>query len=67
MSQILVADELIAKAQSATELEDFGGDSYREGLDILLGDYNANGASANERLQGSLMMSLCNRLKVTDT
>lgn len=66
MSQILVADELIAKAQSATGLEDFGSDSYREGLDILLGDYNANGASANERLQGSLMMSLCNRLKTTD-
>ncbi|MYM64168.1 sulfotransferase [Pseudomaricurvus sp. HS19] len=66
MTQTVTADELIAKAQAATGLEKFDSDSFREGLDILLSDYNASGASANERLQGSMVMSLANRLKTTD-
>ncbi|WP_317929697.1 sulfotransferase [Halioxenophilus sp. WMMB6] len=62
----LNADELIAKAQAATGLEKFDSDSFREGLDILLGDYNASGAAAGERVQRSLMLALVNRLKSTD-
>ena len=66
MAKQLVADELIEQAQKATGLEKFDSDSFREGLDILLGDYNASGASANERLAGQIHMCLSNRLKVTD-
>jgi hypothetical protein len=68
MSQILVADELIAQAQSATGLESFDSDSYREGLDILIADLNNNERSeqAHGRLVGSMVMALSNRLKSTD-
>jgi len=60
----LSAEELIARAQTTTGLVAFDSDSFREGLEILLSDYNDNGASANERVQGSLLLALCNRLKV---
>lgn len=68
MSQILVADELIAQAQSATGLESFDSDSYREGLELLISDLNNNERSeaAHGRLVGSMVMALSNRLKVTD-
>lgn len=68
MSQILVADELIAQAQSATGLESFDSDSYREGLDILIADLNNNERSeqAHGRLVGAMIMALSNRLKSTD-
>ncbi len=68
MSQTLVAEELIAKAQGATGLETFDSDSYREGLDILLADLNNNKRSeqAHQRLVGTLVMSLANRLKASD-
>ncbi len=63
-----VADELIAAAMQGTGLDDFGGDSYREGLDIFLADIanNAVPEHAAKRLRDALLMSLGNRLKVTD-
>lgn len=68
MSQLLLADELIAQAQSATGLENFDSDSYREGLDLLIADLNNNERSeqAHGRLVGSMVMALSNRLKSTD-
>lgn len=68
MTQVLVADELIAMAQGATGLENFDSNSYREGLDLLISDLNNNQRSeaAHQRLVGSMVMALSNRLKSTD-
>jgi hypothetical protein len=40
MAAPMVTDELIEQAQRATGLSDFDGESYREGLDILVADIN---------------------------
>lgn len=67
MTNQFVVDELIATAQKTTGFEKFDSESYREGLDILVGSLNKNTypeASA-ERLQQLLLLALSNRLKVT--
>ncbi|MEE8428701.1 MAG: sulfotransferase [Gammaproteobacteria bacterium] len=67
MVQKLVADELIEQAQHTTELERFDSDSFREGLDILLSDFNNIQApeAAVDRFRGSMVEILANRLKTT--
>lgn len=65
---LFVAEQLIEQAQQATGLEKFDSDSFREGLDVLLSDFNANGIPERsvERLRGALLLALTSRLKVTD-
>ena len=67
MAQQFVADQLIEQAQRATGLEEFDSNSYREGLDIFLGDVNKNSVpeAAVDRLAGGVVMALANRLKST--
>jgi hypothetical protein len=67
MAQMLVADELIETACKATGLARFDRESFREGLGILLADFNRNGYSDSsvERLRTQAVMSLSNRLKTT--
>lgn len=65
MPHKFVADELIAAARTATGLQRFDSDSYREGLDILLADaskvdYPEMGI---QRFRGSVIGALSNRLK----
>lgn len=65
MPQKLVADELIEAARTATGLQRFDSESFREGLDILLADasnvdYPEMGI---QRFRGSVIGALSNRLK----
>jgi hypothetical protein len=62
------ADQLIAQARSATGLEQFDDESFREGLEILLRDIASNPPveAAVERLKGSIVQALATRLKVND-
>lgn len=67
MPQKLVADELIEAARTATGLQRFDSESFREGLDILLADaskvdYPEMGV---QRFRGSVIGALSNRLKTT--
>lgn len=72
MAEQLVADALIDSAIEATGHDDFGGNSYREGLDVLIGDVNAGVAkgwytdSGLARVQHDVLHYLKNRLKVED-
>ncbi|TGD76252.1 sulfotransferase [Mangrovimicrobium sediminis] len=68
MTQTIVVDQLIEQARAATGLETFDSDSYREGLDILVDGFNAQGApeQAVERMKGSVIQALATRLKTTD-
>lgn len=70
MAEQLVIDALIEQAVGATGLSDFGGDSYREGLDVLVADLNAGAAKGwhNEagiaRSTHDILHWLKNRLRV---
>jgi sulfotransferase family protein len=66
MTQQLVADELIEQAHRATGLCRFDSDSFREGLEVLLTDLNRSERPdpPHERLRGSIVGALSNRLKV---
>jgi hypothetical protein len=72
MADTLVADQLIDQAMHATGLSDFGGDSFREGLEILIDDVNAghvNGWHTDDgvgRVAQDSLHYLTNRLKVED-
>ena len=72
MAEQLVADKLIEQAISATGLSDFGGNSFREGLEILLDDVNAGHAKGwhNDggvaRVAHDSVHYLTGRLKVED-
>lgn len=65
MAQKLVADELIAAARTATGLQRFDSESFREGLDILLADANQVDYPdmGIQRFRGSVVAALSNRLK----
>lgn len=65
MAQKWVADELLEQARTATQLERFDSDSFREGLDVFLGDVNACAYTdaGRERLRGSVVGALAARLK----
>ncbi|BFM07804.1 sulfotransferase family protein [Halioxenophilus aromaticivorans] len=62
------ADQLIEQAQAATGLQDFDNDSFREGLDVLIGDLNNNNPPEQsiERLRQALVGALSTRLKISD-
>jgi hypothetical protein len=63
----LVTDDLIEQAQAATGLTNFGGDSFREGLDILVADINADSQRPSEfvaRNQAMIVKYLSDRLAV---
>lgn len=70
MTEKLAADALIEQARQKTGLDDFGGDSFREGLDVLISDVNATIDQRAEqglaRLTGNMINALANRLKITD-
>jgi hypothetical protein len=65
----LNADQLIERAEAATGLSDFGGDSFREGLEILVADVNADTgrpAAFVQRNAESYTKILSDRLKEVD-
>jgi len=65
----LQPEALIAEAQAATGLDDFGADSFREGLAALCESLNADAQLndlGNAAFPGMLIGSLANRLKVVD-
>lgn len=69
MGKPLSADALVDAAMAATGLSDFGGDSFREGLDILIADTNADTDRPDdmvERVGGMYTKILMDRLKVID-
>lgn len=72
MPQQMVADALVEEACKATGLSNFDSDSYREGLDVLVHDFN-NGTAKGlyteagvERCRNDILHYLKNRLKVAD-
>ncbi|WP_420639083.1 sulfotransferase family protein [Candidatus Poriferisocius sp.] len=65
----LDADALVAKAQSSTNLDDFGGDGFREGLDRLVESLNAEAklsALGLVAMRAFLGATLGMRLRVVD-
>ena len=72
MIEPLNADQLIEEAIAQVSLDDFRGDSYREGLDVLVKDYNAGLANGWMNQNGRDMTArdsvhyLTRRLLVTD-
>jgi hypothetical protein len=62
-------DEVIAEAVAATGLDDFGGDGFREGLEVYC-DAVAGEAQLNDlgtiAVRGNVVGTLANRLKVVD-
>lgn len=68
MGHMLVSDALIEQATKIAGLDRFDSESYREGLDVLLADYNSTEYPEPliERMRGGLVQSLVDRLKTTD-
>ena len=72
MAEQLVADAFVEQASQATGLTDFGGNSYREGLDVLVDDVNAGAAKGwyseggLDRVRNDIGHYLCSRLKIAD-
>ncbi|MXW74586.1 MAG: sulfotransferase [Acidimicrobiaceae bacterium] len=61
--------ELIDKAKADTGFDDFGGDTWREGLEVLIGSATAEATLSDMGEQGfyrSVVRSLSNRLKIED-
>ena len=65
----LQPDALVAAARAQSGLEDFGGDSYREGLEVFCraaseeAQLNELGVAA---MQGNVVANLVNRLRIVD-
>ena len=62
-------DELITEAKAQTGLEDFGGDSWREGLEVLIrsaADEAAFNDMGEQCFYRTVVRALTNRLKVED-
>ncbi len=72
MADQLVIDQMIEQAMTATGLDTFDSDSYREGLGVLIGDFNKGSASGQntqggvDRMRADVVKWLSNRLLVTD-
>ena len=69
MANPLNVEQLIEDAQRATGLEQFGGDTFREGLGILVADINADSDRPEplvQRFRSDLVTALTRRLTVTD-
>lgn len=64
----LNVDQLIETACFRTGRDDFGGDSFREALELLVGDINADNRPAPlvERFRADLIQNLALRLKTID-
>ena len=63
------AKELIERACEAAVLDDFGGTSYREGLEVLVGSLGGEAALSElgvAALEAQVTANLVNRLRVTD-
>jgi hypothetical protein len=65
--ELLVVDRLIEDAQCATGLETFDSETFREGLDLFVSDFNRNDRSeeANRKNADAVVKALASRLKVT--
>ena len=62
-------DDLVHLATSETGLDDFGGDSWREGLEVLVGAALAEATFTEfgeESFYGSIVRALSTRLKIED-
>jgi hypothetical protein len=68
MAKQLVADQLVEQAQRKTGLTRFDSESFREGLELYLSDYNKNERPDEfvDRNAADVVNALANRLKVTD-
>jgi hypothetical protein len=68
MALQLVADQLIEEARRKTGLDSFDAESFREGLELYLSEYNRNERpdAFVERNAQDVVNALANRLKVTD-
>jgi len=68
MSRKLVVDELIEQAHQNTGFDHFDSNSYREGLEVLVADLNAENPADSyvERNRRDIITALSTRLKVTD-
>jgi hypothetical protein len=66
MAQQLVADRLVEEAQRKTGLSRFDSESFREGLERFLADYNTNERpdALVERTANDIVAALANRLKI---
>lgn len=67
MNAPLVADQLIEQAQSQTGLTDFGGDSYRPGLELLIAGINKDSERPEQFLainRHMIVKTLADRLQV---
>ena len=67
MAEPFVAEQLIEMARKATGLERFDSESFREGLEILVAEVNAQGVPdpLRPRFEGAVVGMLANRLKST--
>lgn len=67
MVEALVADALIEKAQRITGLDKFDSESFREGLDLFISDFNRNERTeeGNRKNADTIVQVLATRLKVT--
>lgn len=67
MVNALLADELIERAQRDTGLERFDSESFREGLELFVSDFNTNERSeeATQRNADYIVKSLATRLKIS--
>jgi hypothetical protein len=62
-------EEVVGKARTETGLEDFGADTWREGLEVLVRSAETEGTfnqSGGDSFYASLVRPLVNRLKVED-
>ena len=68
MAQSLVADQIVEQAQKTTGLTRFDSESFREGLESLVSDVNADPRPDPlvERTREAFVKALADRLKVTD-
>lgn len=68
MSEQLNADALVEQAVKKTGLDRFDSNSWREGLDVLVADYNTNDHPEPliQRMSANLVQMLADRLSTTD-
>lgn len=67
MVKPLIVEEMIEQAHRATGLDAFDSHSFREGLDILVADFNENERSeeANQKNSDAIVRALAIRLKIS--